>query len=464
MVQVKTLFERMKGRFLFLPALSAFISIAAVVVWHWWRKHPGMSAAGRASALTSALLFSMVCVFFLWHWLSDWDTSGPGKPEAITSERIGAVAIIKIFLSLLALEGAVVFFVFVLRIALKEETDFREALEFWTFTDSQHYLAIAEDWYLSEGSIDRLVQLVFLPGYPLAIRAAFPLVRDYLYAGMIVSSVSFAGAGTVSYCLARLDMDHDTALRALRYACLLPGAFFYAAPMSESLFLLLSMSCIYLARRKKWLPACILGGMAAFTRSLGLTLVIPIGYELITDTLKHAFQNRGILRRLLQYASLLLIPAGFGAYCLICRDVSGNPLQWMIYQREHWNQQLGLFFHTAAYQTENAIKAYNGHDFKLMMGLWLPNLICSFSALAVMAVSIRKLRPSYGAYFIAYYLVAVGATWLLSAPRYLLVLFPIPFGMAEITRKRHIDTLLTILMTAFSMLYTLLFAAGWQVW
>ena len=464
MTHIKRIVEAANNNRLFLAAAGAFVLIAATVTAHWWRTHPGISAPGRISAAASVLLFSAVCILFLRHWISDWQAAGNTGEERKVREKIRAVFLVRVFLSLLALDAVVVLFVYVLRIALNGQSSFGDSLVFWTFTDSQHYLAIAEDWYLREGSIDRLVQLVFLPGYPLAIRAFHLLAHNWLYAGMLVSAVAFAGAGTVLYCLAREDMDHQTALRALRYACLLPGAFFYAAPMSESLFLLLSMSCIYLARRKKWLPACILGGMAAFTRSLGLTLVIPIGYELITDTLKHAFQNRGILRRLLQYASLLLIPAGFGAYCLICRDVSGNPLQWMIYQREHWNQQLGLFFHTAAYQTENAIKAYNGHDFKLMMGLWLPNLICSFSALAVMAVSIRKLRPSYGAYFIAYYLVAVGATWLLSAPRYLLVLFPIPFGMAEITRKRHIDTLLTILMTAFSMLYTLLFAAGWQVW
>lgn len=464
MIQRKKPFARVRDRVLFLPAAAMFFVITAAVVWHWWRDNPGMSAAGRASAVASALLFFALCIAFLWHWISDWDMSSGNKAESITHSRIGAAPIVKIFLSLLALEGAVVFFVYVLRIALKEETVFREALDFWTCADSRHYLAIAEDWYLSEGSLDRLVQLVFLPGYPLAVRAVYPLVHEYLYAGMIVSSVSFAGAGTVLYCLARLDMDHDTAVRALRYACILPGAFFYAAPMSESLFLLLSVSCIYLSRKKMWFPACLLGGLAAFTRSLGLVLAVPVGYELITDSRKYGLRGRGLLRRLPQYASLLLIPAGFGVYCLICKEVSGDPFQWAIYQREHWNQQLGLFFHTAAYQTENAINAYHEQDLKLMLGLWLPNLICSFSALAIMAVSIRKLRPSYGAYFIAYYVIAIGATWLLSAPRYLLVLFPIAFGMAEITGNRHIDALLTILTASANVLYTLLFAARWQVW
>ena len=464
MMQIKKAVASAKNNRLFLTAAGAFALTAAAVTAHWWRTHPGVSDPGRISALVSVLLFSAVCVLFLRHWSSARQAFGNTGEERKVREKISAVFPVSVFLSLLALDVVVVLFVYVLRIALNGQSSFADSLVFWTFTDSQHYLAIAEDWYLSEGAVDRLVQLVFLPGYPLAIRAFHPLVRNWLYAGMLASAVAFAGAGTVMYCLAREDMDHQTALRALRYACLLPGAFFYAAPMSESLFLLLSVSCIYLTRKRLWLPACVLGGLAAFTRSLGLMLIVPVGYELLTDTLKSGLRGMSPLRRTAQFALLLLIPAGFGAYCLICRDVSGNPLQWMIYQREHWNQQLGLFFHTAAYQTENAINAYRGQDLKLMFGLWLPNLLCSFAALAVMTASVRKLRASYGAYFIVYYAVAIGATWLLSAPRYLLVLFPIPFGMAEITRDRRADALLTILTSAASVLYVLVFAARWQVW
>ena len=464
MLRIKNLLEAARNNRLFLAAAGEFAGVAAAVVTCWWRTHPSISAPGKISAVVSALLFSVVCILFLRHWISDWQTTGNHGEQRGVQEKISVVFLVRVFLTLLVLDAAVVLLVYVLRIALNGQVSFGDSLEFWKCTDSQHYLAIAEDWYLSEGSIDRLVQLVFLPGYPLVIRAANLLIHNWLYAGMLVSSFAFTGAGTVLYCLARLDMDHPTALRALRYACLLPGAFFYAAPMSESLFLLLSVSCVYLTRKKQWLPACVLGGLAAFTRSLGLMLVIPVGYELLTDTMKLGLKGSSLLKRTAQYASLLLIPAGFGVYCLICWDVSGNPFQWMIYQHEHWGQQLGLFFHTAAYQTENAINAYRNQDLKLVFGLWLPNLLCAFSALAVMAASIRKLRPSYGVYFIVYFAVAIGATWLLSAPRYLLVLFPVTFGMAELTQNRNIDALLTILMTSAALLYVLLFTVRWQVW
>lgn len=59
---------------------------------------------------------------------------------------------------------------FLLRRIIGYQETFVDSLEFWTCTDSYHYLAIARDWYLSEGDVDRLVQLVFLPGYPIVVR------------------------------------------------------------------------------------------------------------------------------------------------------------------------------------------------------------------------------------------------------------------------------------------------------
>ena len=97
----------------------------------------------------------------------------------------------------------------------------------------------------------------------------------------------------------------------------------------------------------------------------------------------------------------------------------------MEYQSEHWGQNFGFFFGTAAYQLENAIK-YLSEGRATVWGLWIPNLLWSFFALAIMIPAARRLRPGYTAWFIAYYAVAIGATWLLSAPRYLVAMPVIP--------------------------------------
>ena len=45
--------------------------------------------------------------------------------------------------------------------------------------------------------MDRLGQLVFLPGYPLVVRAVMRLISSDICAGLLTSALCFAGAGCV---------------------------------------------------------------------------------------------------------------------------------------------------------------------------------------------------------------------------------------------------------------------------
>ena len=260
------------------------------------------------------------------------------------------------------------------------------------------------------------------------------------------------------YRLLRLDLPHRDAVRALRFLVLAPGCFFFAAPMSESLFLLLTAAALYLARTRRPVLGGLCGAYAAFTRSLGLLLIVPLLWELVHD----AVQRRRVSIR--QAAGLLLVTFGFAAYCCINRHVSGNPFQFLIYQREHWNQRTGLFFSTAAYQTDYFLRSLTTGGWCDALGLWLPNLIACFSALILLAKAAPRLRASQTAWFLAYYIVAVGATWLLSAPRYLLVLLPVPLALAQCAQKRTANIVLTALSALAALGYLAAFALRWQVW
>ena len=209
---------------------------------------------------------------------------------------------------------------------------------------------------------------------------------------------------------------------------------------------------MYLVRRGKMLPACLLGAYAAFTRSLGVVLIVPVVFELV--------QRRAKLK---DYLCVLIIPLGFAAYCLVNYTVSGDAFKFMQYQREHWNQQLGWFFNTAAYQTENAIYSASGNGVNFF-GLWLPNLLAQALSLVLMLFAVKRLRSSYTAYFLAYFIVAVGATWLLSAPRYLAAAFTVPTALAVITHDRRVDWCLTTLSVIAGAVYLCEFVLRWQVW
>ena len=225
-----------------------------------WCSSKVVSIPGFCSALLSAVLFAIVCLRFVPEWMFFWRRRSVlriTKVEQVPTHKMAYKNIeLKIFFSLILVNLSVIVAAFLLRRIIGYQETFVDSLEFWTCTDSYHYLAIARDWYLSEGDVDRLVQLVFLPGYPIVVRLVNCILHNYLYSGLLVSLLSFAGAGCVIYRLLLLDFDHQTAIRTIKYFCLLPGAFFFTAPMSESLFLLLCASCLYFARTKRWLLGC----------------------------------------------------------------------------------------------------------------------------------------------------------------------------------------------------------------
>ena len=73
-------------------------------------------------------------------------------------------------------------------------------------------------------------------------------------------------------------------------------------------------------------------------------------------------------------------------------------------------------------------------------------------------------RSAYVAYFIAYYAVTMGATWLLSAPRYLTAAFPLALSLAALTERKWADALATAACLAGLLYYLFAFLQRWSVY
>lgn len=429
----------------------------------WWREESPLSLPGQLASLVSLGLFWGIGFRFAPLLVQAWT---PGESQAsLLKEEPSPLLVQGILFPILLLFCAGCHLgVYLLRLATGAGGDFAASLSVWTSLDSAHYLDIARDWYLSQGDWDRLVQLVFLPGYPLAIRLGALLTGNYLSGAILISWVSFALAGGLLYRLFRLDVSHESALWGVGFLCLFPGSFFFAAPMSESLFLLLCVGCLYLGRTRHWLAACLLGGLAAFTRSLGITLVVPLLFEWIQDLAHPPRHGRtSFSSALLSLVSMVLIPGGFLLYCLINYLVAGDPFQFLEYQRVHWSQQAGWFFNTACYQTDQALKNLS-IDLPVALGLWLPNLAACYGSLLVILSGLKRIRPSYTAWFMVYFAIAAGTTWLLSAPRYLVAFFPLALTWAQIFQSRRARVLSALALGVGWLYYLFAFAMRWQVW
>lgn len=429
---------------------------------------------GILLAALATFLFALLGLRFIPQWMRAWSTAPwePGRPlEGRRTARPRKLhPTLKIIVALIVFRLLILAAAYALLLAQGEYPGgIFDNLDVWNMlgSDSRHYLHIAENWYVNSGD-DRLL-IVFMPLYPVLVRLLHFLFGDYLASGMFVSNVCCVISGLLFYELALLDHDIATSRRALKFLCILPAAFLFSAPLSDALFLTLSLGCVYLMRKRHYALAAICGFFAAFTRAPGLLLFAPLCFELVGDIIRGYKENRHkrawILRQTGNALSLLLIPCGFLLYLYINYTVTGNPFMFLVYQSTHWHQKLGWFFSTVHTQTENLVKnVAPAGNIRLALGLWLPNLIYIFASLGLVTAAQHKLRASYVAYFIAYFAVCVGATWLLSGPRYLTACFPLALSLGVLTEKRWANFLATALCIGLLLLYMAAYVNQWYVY
>ena len=323
--------------------------------------------------------------------------------------------------------------------------------------DSRHYLDIARSGYTVTNDAGEILDLVFFPGFPLLAGMLMTVLPEMLSA-YLAAWIPFLIAGQVLYRLFRLDYDRVKSLRILLWLCLLPGAVFYSYPMSESLFLAAAAGTVYLARTRRWFAAGVCGFLAAFTRSTGVLLAVPLGIELLEQYAGRYRKDRKQLIR--DGACMLMIPLAVCVYLYINYAAEGDPLVFLQYQKSNWHQEAGWFFRTAGIQTEYAVMTWTENRVKFW-GLWVPDLLVGFSSLVLMACGGRKLRISDGAWFFAYFAVCYGASWLLSGPRYMAVFWPAAILTEEIRIPKAVKGLLLVTGT---VVYTICFGMRWGVW
>lgn len=424
------------------------------------------------AAAASAFLFALLGIRFIPQWMAAWSRKPwlpvreqEGKRSA-RKQRMHPMLQLVFYLALFR----VLLFALTYALSLingEYAGGLLDSLGIWNQlgTDSQHYLTIAQDGYVSIGD-DRLL-IVFFPLYPYLVRLVHYVFENYLVSGLIVSNLCWVFAAYLLYELALLDTDKKGALRALKYLCILPASFLFSAPLSDSLFLLLSVACVYAVRKDLYPVAGLVGFLAAFTRMPGVLLLAPAAFELVGKIIRErptqGKSEKWGLRMAGNALSLLFIPAGLLLYFYVNQRVTGSATMFLTYQREHWHQQLGWFFGTMATVVSSATGSFADNT-QMLLGLWLPNIVFLFASLGIMIGAQNKLRASNVAYFIAYYAVCMGATWLLSAPRYLTAAYPLALALGAITEKKSVDRIATLVCIALFFFYLLAYVNQWYVY
>jgi uncharacterized membrane protein YhaH (DUF805 family) len=302
-------------------------------------------------------------------------------------------------------------------------------LTLWSQWDAGHYLRIAEVGYRPEGTPgDDHLFIVFFPGYPVAVAAIALVVRDGLVAGLLVSYAASVGACWFLYRLVRLDGDHREATRAVLLLLCAPTAYFMAAPFSEALFLCAVLGAVYAARCGSWARAGLACAAAAATRVVGIALVPA----LVVRALAGWFAGRRAALVACAWAGIGSL--GLIAYLAINKVVYGDPTHFMDVQREHW-------FHRTVPPWDTVREAVLGlrtgaeGDLRFIYAWRLAALAV---VVPLLLVGLRRLRAADSVYAWTALALMTSTTWLLSLPRYVLVLYPLYLVAAKLTRREAI--------------------------
>ena len=308
--------------------------------------------------------------------------------------------------------------------------------------DAKWYLSIAQSGYTEARTS------AFFPLYPLLVRtlagwSSSP--QALLLSSYAVSLTSFGVALYVLHRLVVLELGARTARPVLLLLALWPGALFFGAPYSESLFLALSVGAFYAARTGRWTAAIALAAAASATRVVGLTLILPLA--VIWWRSAHHERPSSVM--------IALAPAGvvaFSAYLGFATDLS--PLEWKDAQRLWKHEFVGPFVaihHAGGAAVDGATHLLAGsvsQEYVLDPGFgrlvhaqnaaWFALLV--LAGLAIVGV-FRRLPPEYGVYSATSILVPLAAPvgWqpLMSLPRFVSVLFPLFMWLGLVCSERR---------------------------
>ncbi|MEA2361454.1 MAG: hypothetical protein QOD71_599 [Thermoleophilaceae bacterium] len=313
--------------------------------------------------------------------------------------------------------------------------------------DSGWYLGIAQSGY--DGPQPRTA---FFPLYPLLTRiVGEPIdalglagLHSLEIAGVLVSLAALIVALYLLHRLTDLEMGADAADNTVLLVALFPMSFFFSAIYSESLFLALTVGCVYFARRGWWWRAGALGALASATRSQGLLVLVPLAiialYGPRADREPVSAPRLSWRPRyrpsLPEVSALLLVPLGLLAYLGYLRATTSYGALTPFKSQEYWLREFrGPLIGVWGGFKNGVIGAHailTGGPVNEPVSPVRSELL-NFTALAFAAVgtlgALRRLPIAYGAYAVAALIFSISfpanQLMLKSLPRLVVVIFPI---------------------------------------
>jgi hypothetical protein len=307
----------------------------------------------------------------------------------------------------------------------------------WRRWDAIHYLDLALNGYRA----DHPGPTVFGPLTPLTFRVADILLPGGIdLAALAVQTLAFALALTLLYRVVEVYYgDAELAPWAVAVVALLPLSYFFAVPMSETLYLAMTLGLFYFGARGRWGWAALFSLLATLARSQGALLLGVAGLMLLEQHPPRTINRAYIVGLIRRGWPLLFIPLGAVAFTLYRNAMALPPLDQVFSQSSYVffvNPLEGILLNLR-WIAENFSVALRNPDSWAFIGAFVLGL--------VMLRARRHRRLPLLAYTFGFWLVfTTKMNWVWgtdvvyysqSFSRYTLVLFPLWVLLADALRS-----------------------------
>ena len=389
-------------------------------------------------------------------------------PGHQTLRRIGSDRSVRAALFAFLLTRAIVLFIFILTphidrpgegsfevsrdsyIALYNTQIARELRRTVMVADVNWYVGIAMEGYERRAfDASTTHNWAFFPLLPLALRAASVVTGEFAVTGIVLSLCCFLLALILMHKTAlAFGFDEATAGRAIFYLAAFPTSYFFSLPLTESLYLFLTVGSFYAARRERWWLAGVCGALASATRVTGV-LLLPALAVLY-------WQMYGWRRPRANAFWLLLVPAGLVSFMVFLYSITGNPLAFKDVLKA-WGRTTGLFLIPLYDYLSDPLEFAKPWDFKLI------NFAAAATALACGLWLLKRRDWALACYALFSVIVALSSILLQSQARYAMVVFPIFFALGLAGRDARFDQTLRAVSLVLLGLMSALFAAHFNI-
>jgi hypothetical protein len=327
----------------------------------------------------------------------------------------------------------------------------------WSNFDGQHYTSIAQNGY-------GFGEYTFFPLYPLLIKFIGGILGGSLYAlnlaGNLISNLSFLVALFGFWKLLRIDFSGKIARLSMVLLLLFPTSFYFATVYTESLFFALLAWSFYFARKSKFVPAGVLGLFMSAARPVGIFIFPALIVEWYLQNSKRKVSlNKFPL-------TTLFAPLGLISYMYYLKNQINDAFAF-------FDQQVLIGEHRSSHVILIPQILYR-YVFKIFPNLnytYFPGIfftVLEFGAgiiyLILTIVMLFTTRLSYAVFAFLAYLTPTFLGSFSSMPRYVLIIFPFYFLVAQHAGKSRMQLFAFCLFSFILLVISFsLFARGYWI-